>query len=164
MQTNKNNFRALGRAERLRPLGGSGQAVHLGRGFLKSNIMKTQIKSLVPLLGILLGVFISMTFRQPSKADPQPKRHGIVILEGQPVYVPSQDGNYIYAGIVLINSSSSQGAPQFPRLGFGATNYIGDFIQLADAVTQVMDQDFRILQTTTPDHERTSTYTFTLVR
>jgi len=122
-------------------------------------------------VGVAL-LILAATYK-PATAEPKPQKHQAVVLHTQEHYeyqrLSVQETTSRYAGMRVYNSSSSPGAPVFTNLAYYytseyRTNEFGQVqqgyyeettkpIQIADAIAQLLDDGFRIVNVETPSDQ-----------
>lgn len=97
------------------------------------------------LLVALVGGLSLSVVNKPVQANPQPARREVVILQGTPGFVRLTPSTFIQPDVVIITSSSSAGAPQFPPYIHGSdpnNNITGTSV--AEAIAQLLSLGYRI--------------------
>ncbi len=93
------------------------------------------------ILGIVLAGFAISPFVKSDATPPQNTRREVVILQSENTYI-RLDAGYTLSGIVVCNSSSSDGSPKFPHLVYGDTN--SPTIPVAEAIASLITQGYRL--------------------
>jgi hypothetical protein len=106
--------------------------------------MKEIIKRILvgAVIALLIAAAFSMLETTKAKADGKTRRE-CVMLRGQDVGANTGDG-YHYEGLMVLNSSSSAGAPLFTNAVIGNGGYTQEGMPLAEAVATLLTAGYRI--------------------